>query len=51
MIEDCEVTDVEIAENDLGLKQVVAVKTNLGVIKTNNIVNCSGVWAPYIGKV
>lgn len=31
--------------------KVEAVETDKGVLTTKNVVNCAGVWAPYIGKM
>ena len=30
---------------------VEAVETDKGILTTKNVVNCAGVWAPYIGKM
>lgn len=49
--ENCEVTGIEVGQDSLGTKRIKAVNTNLGTIKTNNLVNCTGVWAPYIGQM
>uniref|UniRef100_H2YWY6 FAD dependent oxidoreductase domain-containing protein n=1 Tax=Ciona savignyi TaxID=51511 RepID=H2YWY6_CIOSA len=51
ILENCDVTGIETKVDDYGIKRIVSVSTNHGVIKTRNIVNCTGVWAPYIGKV
>nr|XP_018667188.1 sarcosine dehydrogenase, mitochondrial-like [Ciona intestinalis] len=50
MIENCTVKGITTKEDYLGLKRVQSVETNLGTIKTNNIVNCAGAWAPYIAQ-
>ena len=42
---------IETKVDDLGLKRVSAVQTPSGTIKTNCVVNCTGVWAPYIGAL
>uniref|UniRef100_H2YWY7 FAD dependent oxidoreductase domain-containing protein n=1 Tax=Ciona savignyi TaxID=51511 RepID=H2YWY7_CIOSA len=51
ILENCDVTGIETKVDDYGIKRIVSVSTNHGVIKTRNIVNCTGVWAPYIGKM
>lgn len=35
--------------DEFGKRKVTAVNTEQGTIKTNCVVNCGGVWAPYIG--
>ncbi|XP_039268974.2 sarcosine dehydrogenase, mitochondrial-like isoform X2 [Styela clava] len=50
VFEKCEVKDIKTTDL-LGLKQVNAIETNLGTIKTNNVVNCTGAWGPYIAKM
>ena len=42
-------TGIETKVDDLGLKRVSAVLTPSGTIKTNCVVNCTGVWAPNVG--
>uniref|UniRef100_H2ZAI7 FAD dependent oxidoreductase domain-containing protein n=1 Tax=Ciona savignyi TaxID=51511 RepID=H2ZAI7_CIOSA len=49
-IENCSVNKINVESDYLGLKRVASVETDLGTIKTSNIVNCAGAWAPYIGK-
>ena len=44
-------TGIKTYEDSLGLKRVVAVETNRGTIRTNNVINCAGVWAPHVGQV
>ncbi|XP_062516282.1 sarcosine dehydrogenase, mitochondrial-like [Corticium candelabrum] len=51
VIENCPVTGVQVDINDFGFKQVSAVHTLHGSIKTNCIVNCAGVWAPKLGAM
>lgn len=51
VIEMCSVTDIETTVDDFGIKKVTGVVTNAGTIKTNCVINCCGVWAPYIGKM
>lgn len=50
-IEKCGVTGIGVAEDDFGIKRVRHVDTTAGRIKTNCIVNATGVWAPYIGAM
>ncbi|GBM72943.1 Sarcosine dehydrogenase, mitochondrial [Araneus ventricosus] len=47
----CPVTGIDISENEFGTKQVSGVHTASGTIKTNCVVNCTGIWAPYIGQM
>ncbi|XP_013787690.1 sarcosine dehydrogenase, mitochondrial-like [Limulus polyphemus] len=51
VIEKCSVTDVQVEENEFGTKKVKAVHTPSGTISTSCLVNCTGVWGPYIGKM
>ena len=44
-------TGIETKVDDLGLKRVSAVQTPSGTIKTNSVVNCTGVWAPNVGAL
>ena len=44
-------TGIETKVDDLGLKRVSAVQTPSGTIKTNCLVNCTGVWAPNVGAL
>ena len=44
-------TGIETKVDDLGLKRVSAVQTPSGTIKTNCVVNCTGVWAPNVGAL
>jgi sarcosine oxidase subunit beta len=41
------VTDIRLDKKG----KVEAVETDKGVLTTKNVVNCAGVWAPYIGKM
>ncbi|GIY67017.1 sarcosine dehydrogenase, mitochondrial [Caerostris darwini] len=47
----CPVTGIDVSENEFGTKKVSGVHTMNGTVKTNCIVNCTGVWAPYIGQM
>ncbi|XP_015921050.1 sarcosine dehydrogenase, mitochondrial [Parasteatoda tepidariorum] len=51
VFEKCPVTDIHVSEDDYGTKRVTAVSTPTGTVKTNCVVNCTGVWAPYLGKM
>jgi len=51
IIENCAVTGIETEIDDFNNRKVVAVHTPAGTIKTNCVVNCGGVWAPYIGSL
>ena len=51
IIENCPVTDITTTTDDMGHKRVASVVTAMGAIKTKNVINCAGAWAPYIGKV
>ena len=51
IFEDCGVTGITAAEDSLGIRRIKSVETDLGKIRTRTIVNCAGVWAPYIGEV
>nr|CAG4651589.1 EOG090X014D [Triops cancriformis] len=51
VIENCSVNGIETAESLLGHRIVTGVNTSKGFIKTNCIVNCTGVWAPQIGQM
>ncbi|XP_050073770.1 sarcosine dehydrogenase, mitochondrial [Anopheles maculipalpis] len=44
VIEDCTVTQIVTGENLLGMKDVRGVMTNKGTIRTNTVVNATGVW-------
>ena len=51
VIENCPVEGIMTEVDDLGVRRVSAVKTEVGDIKTKCVVNCTGVWAPYIGEM
>lgn len=42
--ENCEVSDLIVETNDLGKKYIKGVVTPFGIIKTNCVVNATGVW-------
>lgn len=44
-------TDIETKLDDFGVTRVTGVRTSKGFIKTSQVVNCSGVWAPKIGTM
>lgn len=44
VIENCDVLDIETGQNVLGKKNVQGVRTEHGTIKTNLVVNATGVW-------
>ncbi|CAK1599613.1 unnamed protein product [Parnassius mnemosyne] len=48
--EDCPVLDIHYAHNLLGNKEVTAVHTDKGVIKTKCVVNCGGAWGPRVAR-
>ncbi|XP_022697260.1 sarcosine dehydrogenase, mitochondrial-like isoform X2 [Varroa jacobsoni] len=49
--EHCPVLDIETKLDDFGVTRVTGVRTSKGFIKTSQVVNCSGVWAPKIGAM
>ncbi|KAG1680638.1 Sarcosine dehydrogenase, mitochondrial [Nymphon striatum] len=51
IFEDCSVTGIDTQVDEYGTNRIQAVQTSNGPIKTNCVVNGSGVWAPYIGKL
>ena len=51
VFENCTVTGITTAVDDLGVKHVTGVDTPTGHIKTKAVVNCAGVWAPYLGEM
>ncbi|XP_077967795.1 sarcosine dehydrogenase, mitochondrial-like [Styela clava] len=51
VIEKCEVKNIKTDEDISGMKRIVSIETNLGSIKTNKVINCTGAWAPYIAKM
>ncbi|KAJ8734149.1 hypothetical protein PYW07_014700 [Mythimna separata] len=48
--EDCPVLDIHYTHNQLGNKEVTAVHTDRGVIKTKCVVNCGGAWGPRVAR-
>ncbi len=44
VVEECPVTDILTGENILGSKNIQGVETPFGTIKTNVVVNATGVW-------
>ncbi|XP_026725861.1 sarcosine dehydrogenase, mitochondrial [Trichoplusia ni] len=48
--EDCPVLDIHYTHNSLGNKEVTAVHTDKGVIKTKCVVNCGGAWGPRVAR-
>lgn len=44
VIEDCPITQIITEQNSNGIKKVVGVQTKYGTIKTNCVVNATGVW-------
>lgn len=51
VIEKCPVTGIDVVQNDFNVKHINGVHTPFGTISTECIVNCTGVWAPYIGEM
>ncbi|KFM80467.1 Sarcosine dehydrogenase, mitochondrial, partial [Stegodyphus mimosarum] len=51
VIEKCAVTGIDVIENEFGTKKINAIHTTSGTVKSNCVVNCTGVWAPYIGQM
>ncbi|XP_063066842.1 sarcosine dehydrogenase, mitochondrial [Engraulis encrasicolus] len=51
VIENCPVTGIQVACDDLGVKRVKAVQTPYGTIDTPCVVNCAGVWATKLGDM
>lgn len=47
----CSVTGIQVGEDEFGIKRVQGVETPSGTIKTNTVINCTGVWAPNIGAM
>ena len=41
-------TSIATGEELMGAQRVEAVATNLGTVRTRNVVNCTGAWANYI---
>ncbi|XP_013167116.1 PREDICTED: sarcosine dehydrogenase, mitochondrial [Papilio xuthus] len=48
--EDCPILDIHYAHNLLGNKEVTAVHTDKGIIKTKCVVNCGGAWGPRVAR-
>ncbi|XP_013144694.1 PREDICTED: sarcosine dehydrogenase, mitochondrial [Papilio polytes] len=48
--EECPVLDIHYAHNLLGNKEVTAVHTDKGIIKTKCVVNCGGAWGPRVAR-
>ena len=44
-------TGISTEMSTLNSKQVTAVETPFGTIKTKNVVNCTGVWSNYIADM
>ena len=44
-------TGITTAVDDFGVNRVIGVETPVGTIKTKAVVNCGGVWAPYLGEM
>ncbi|XP_075228013.1 sarcosine dehydrogenase [Lycorma delicatula] len=52
VIENCPVLKIVTGENSItGTRQVEAVETELGIIKTSCVVNCSGAWSDEVAKL
>jgi len=51
LYEGCDVTNILTEEDDLGLKRVSGVVTNMGTVKTKQVFNCAGAWCNYIGDM
>ncbi|CAB3237045.1 unnamed protein product [Arctia plantaginis] len=48
--EECPVLDIHYTHNLLGNKEVTAVHTDRGIIKTKCVVNCGGAWGPRVAR-
>ncbi|XP_037027162.1 sarcosine dehydrogenase, mitochondrial-like [Bradysia coprophila] len=44
VIENCAVKGIKVDQNDRGVKRIIGVETDLGVINTTAVVNATGVW-------
>lgn len=44
MIENCEVKSIKVDQNDRGVKRIIGVETDCGVVNTTTVVNATGVW-------
>ncbi|XP_064457515.1 sarcosine dehydrogenase, mitochondrial-like [Ornithodoros turicata] len=51
VIEKCPVVKIETKVDDYGVRQVSGVETPFGLIGTKRVANCTGVWAPEIGRL
>jgi sarcosine dehydrogenase len=51
VFENCAVTGITTTVDDLGVKRVTGVDTPTGHIRTKAVVNCAGIWAPYLGEM
>ncbi|CAG0924572.1 unnamed protein product, partial [Notodromas monacha] len=49
--ESCSLTGIQTTESWAGGRKVSRVDTNLGSVKTECVINCSGAWAPKIGDL
>ncbi|XP_032227351.2 sarcosine dehydrogenase, mitochondrial [Nematostella vectensis] len=51
VFENCPVTGITTEVDDFGVLRVSGVDTVAGHIKTKNVVNCGGCWAPAVGAM
>nr|CAB3265865.1 sarcosine dehydrogenase, mitochondrial-like [Phallusia mammillata] len=51
IFEGCGVEGIDTRLDDFGIQRVSAVKTSRGSIKTGQVINCAGVWAPNISQM
>uniref|UniRef100_W5KGU2 Sarcosine dehydrogenase, mitochondrial n=1 Tax=Astyanax mexicanus TaxID=7994 RepID=W5KGU2_ASTMX len=51
VIENCQVTGIQVHTDDLGVRRVRGVETDFGTIETPCVVNCAGVWATKLGEM
>ncbi|KAL0275940.1 UNVERIFIED_CONTAM: hypothetical protein PYX00_003646 [Menopon gallinae] len=51
IFENCPVTGLEVGRTQFGAKHITGVRTPYGVIQTNCVVNCAGVWGNEIAKM
>lgn len=51
VIENCRVTGITTDVDDFGMRHVTGVDTESGHVKAKYVVNCGGVWSPYIGSL
>ena len=47
IVENCLITNI-LTTSTTGIRKVTGVQTASGIIKTNNIVNCTGVWSNHL---